>query len=183
MIIIVITLAIVGIGFIPGGNDDLTAHGIFDETGHLLTALLIAFGLRSRNVPVPIWSVLLGGVILDLGHITDLLGYTHVIRGSSRNGTHSLFAIAVIMGFALIDRRRAGIWAGIAIGALTHLWRDMGTGTVPLLWPASDHVVGASYRTYLGVLFMVGVLLIVGARTRPGVGEASGKRPNSSVLS
>ena len=142
----------------PDANDrSLRLHGVYDEVGHLLTALMIAIGLRALRFPIPIWSVLIGGVILDTGHVFDLVGITEPISGSSRNGSHSVFAIFVLACMGFIDRRHANVWLGISLGALSHLWRDMGTGSVALLWPASEQVDGTSYTRYaaglLGVTF------------------------------
>lgn len=157
----------------PGPDDRaLATHGVFDEIGHLLTALMIALGLRALRLPIPIWSVLLGGVILDVGHVMTLLDMTEAIAGSSRNGSHSIFAVILLALIGFIDRRHANVWLGITLGALAHLWRDMGTGTVPLAWPVSDQVWGTSFPRYMvgllgGALAMIGsgALLEVYARS------------------
>ena len=117
----------------PGPSDrTLTIHGIYDETGHVLTALMVAMGLKAMRLPIPIWCVIVGGVILDIGHVMVQLDLTEPVTGSTRNGTHSIAAVILIALFGFIDRRHANIWLGITIGALSHLWRDMGTGLVPL---------------------------------------------------
>ena len=138
----------------PGPTDrTLAIHGLYDETGHLLTALMIAIGLRGLNLPIPIWSVLVGGVVLDFGHILNLLDYTEPISGSTRNGTHSVFALILLASIGFIDRRHANVWLGITLGALSHLWRDMGTGAVPLVWPFMENVEGTSFtRCMIGLL-------------------------------
>ena len=138
----------------PGPADrSLSIHGLYDEAGHLLTALMIAVGLRALRLSIPVWTVLLGGVVLDAGHVMTLLDVAEPIAGSSRNGSHSVLAVVLLALVGFLDTRHANFWLGISLGALTHLWRDMGTGTVPLAWPVSDHVWGTSFSRY-----MVGLL-------------------------
>jgi membrane-bound metal-dependent hydrolase YbcI (DUF457 family) len=142
----------------PGPTDrTLVIHGVYDEVGHLLTALMIALGLAAVRLPIPIWSVLLGGMVLDLGHLLTQLDVTEPIAGSSRNGTHSVFAVILLALVGFIDRRHANVWLGITLGAITHLWRDMGTGFVPLAWPLSDRVWGTSFTRYM--IGLIGVAL------------------------
>ena len=138
----------------------LEEHGAVDWIGHLLTALIIALGLRALRLPIPIWSVLIGGLIPDFGHILAWLHLAEPIKGSSRNGSHSLTMVALIVLIAVIDRHCAGVWLGIAIGAITHLWRDMGTGHVPLLWPFSHGVWGVSFAVYVTVTLGIGLVMI-----------------------
>lgn len=138
----------------------LRTHGMVDWIGHLLTALIIAMGLWALRLPIPIWSVLVGGVVLDLGHLLTFSGLAEPIAGSSRNGSHSLIVVVGIALIGFIDRKHANIWLGVAIGALTHLLRDMGTGTVPLLWPMLDAVWGVSFRRHLFLILGVGIAMI-----------------------
>jgi membrane-bound metal-dependent hydrolase YbcI (DUF457 family) len=63
-----------------------------------------------------------------------------------------------MIGF--IDQRRANLWLGMAIGGLTHLWRDMGTGTVPLLWPFDLTVDGTTYSRYMIALVGSAIAMI-----------------------
>ncbi|MGB3305738.1 MAG: metal-dependent hydrolase [Thermomicrobiales bacterium] len=158
---------LVALRIMTGDQPELVLHGAFDELGHLLTALLIAIGLKGRRPHVYFYAILLGGVILDLGHISDILGLTEPIADSSRNGTHSLVVVALIAALALLDRRRAPLWLGVAVGALTHLWRDLGTGYVALAWPLSDRVWGVSFGWYIGVLVTLGLAFVVLPRRPP----------------
>lgn len=80
--------------------------------------------------------------------------------GVRRNGSHSLVVVMVIALIGFVDQRHANLWLGIAIGALSHLWRDLGTGTVPLLWPVMDVVWDVSYRRYLAIILGAGIALI-----------------------
>lgn len=156
-------LAILGIlllHFLPARKSLLVVHGFSDEIGHLLTAFVLVIALRGVRMAIPVWAILIGGVILDLGHISDQLGITHAVMGSSRNGGHSVLAVALIAAVALVDREHAKVWLGIAIGSLSHLWRDMGTGTVPLGWPFIHTVQSVTYRMYIFGLIAIVMLLI-----------------------
>lgn len=184
--LIVVGLSAVGIVLIEQlfpEKRPLVVHGATDELGHLLTAVVFAVTARILRVPLPVWAVLAGGVILDLGHIPDRLGLTEAVTGSSRNGSHSLFAVAVIAAIALADHRHRHVWLGLALGALSHLWRDMGTGTVPLGWPFVTSVYGVAYSTYIGLLLGVSCVLIgtgsavnlvICRRSEPGDGGTTG---------
>ncbi len=127
----------------------LTMHGIYDWIGHLLTALIVYEGLVTWRREIPVWAVLTGAVVLDLGHVLTFLGLAEPIAGSSRNGTHSASVVVLLLAVTLVDRPRWSVWIGLGLGAATHLWRDMGTGTVPLLWPWRNEVVSVPFWTYL----------------------------------
>lgn len=139
---------------------ELGIHGAFDVTGHLLTALVAAIGVRALRLPIPVWAILVGGVVLDFGHTLNWMGYTNALEGSSRNGSHSLFVVAVLASLGFLDRKRANIWLGIAIGATSHLWRDMGTGTVALMWPITQTVYGTLFTRYIAVLAGMAIAMI-----------------------
>lgn len=138
----------------------LRSHGVVDWIGHLLTSLIVAIGLWALRLPIPIWSILIGGVVLDFGHLFTIFRLAEEIAGSSRNGSHSLMLVIPFALVGFIDRRHANVWLGLALGALSHLWRDMGTGTVPLLWPMMDVVWGTSFRRYLAVILGMGIALV-----------------------
>jgi len=135
-----------------GGYEELPKHAAYDVSAHLLTALVIAVAFRAARVRLPVWAVLIGGVLPDFGQFTTILGITHAIDGSSRNGTHSILAVLLVASIAVIDRRHARVWLGLAIGTTTHLLRDLGTGTVPLAWPYSDHVWSITFSAYIAIL-------------------------------
>ena len=163
-------------------DEGLVIHGIFDEAGHLMTALMLALGLRAMRLPIPVWSVLAGGVVLDVGHIFSLLDVIEPITGSNRSGTHSVFAVAILAMVGFLDQRHANIWLGIAIGALSHLWRDMGTGLVPLAWPLSDELWGTSFRRYLAGMLgltvaMIGSGVLIDVYTSANITTGDGPLP------
>lgn len=144
----------------PTDYPPLALHGALDVAGHLATALIIAVAVRALRLAIPVWSLLLGGIVLDFGHVLTDLDVLERLQGSSRNGSHSLAVVATLAVVGLIDRRRANIWLGIAMGATSHLWRDMGTGTVALLWPLTETVYGTEFKRYLAVLAGVALAMI-----------------------
>ena len=131
------------------GTDTVTTHGVLDASAHLLTGLMIGVGLRALRLPIPLWAVLIGSIAPDIGHLLRHYDILSVVTGSSRTGTHSAAALIVVALIGFIDQRRANMWLGIALGGLTHLWRDMGTGTVPLLWPVDLTVDGTTFSRYM----------------------------------
>jgi membrane-bound metal-dependent hydrolase YbcI (DUF457 family) len=168
---------IVAIHWLEPADETLTLHGVYDELGHALTALVAVIGVRALRLPVPAWSVVLGGMILDLGHVPQMLGYASALEGSTRNGSHSLAVVAFLACLGFLDRRHADVWLGIAIGATSHLWRDMGTGTVPLLWPLRETVYDTLYTRYLAVLDGT-ALAMIGSATLLGVqAQSKQERP------
>lgn len=145
----------------PGPADrTLAVHGAFDGCGHMLTALVAWVGVRALRLPIPGWSVLVGGIVLDAGHIPNLLEFTQPVSGPSRNGSHSLAAVVFLAMIGFLDRRHANLWLGIAIGAAAHLGRDLGTGTLPLLWPVTESVFGTSWVRYLAGLGVITTAMI-----------------------
>lgn len=161
--LVTIGLCIIGLLFLPKLEPDhtsLTTHALYDEVGHLLTAVVAAIGVWSLRLPVPIWSILLGGVLLDTGHILSMSGLVNELEGSSRNGSHSLAVVVLLACLGFLDRRRANVWLGITIGAVSHLWRDMGTGTVPLMWPVTETVYGTLYTRYLAGLAGMAIAMV-----------------------
>lgn len=158
----------------------LRLHGAMDVAGHLLTASIIGIGVLALRLPVPLWSILLGGVVLDLGHGLGWLGYVNALEGSSRNGSHSLSIVAILACIGFADRRRAHIWLGIAMGATSHLWRDMGTGTVALMWPFSDTVYGTLFSRYVAVLAGMSLAMIGSATLLAVHDTANGEEQKQS---
>jgi len=181
----IIAVCIVALLILPDlepTHDSLTVHGLTDWIGHLITALALAIGVRALRLPIPIWSILVGGLVIDLGHIPQMLGIIDEIQGSSRNGSHSLAVVALLAVVGFIDRDRAHIWLGIAIGAVSHLWRDMGTGTVALMWPLTDTVYGTSYHRYIAVLAGIAIALVGSAGLLDVHTESTARRDHTSTM-
>lgn len=144
------------------GTEAVTIHGPLDASGHLLTGLMIGVGIRALRLPIPIWSVLIGSIAPDIGHLLFHYGVLDTVTGSSRTGTHSAIVLIVVASVGFIDQKRANLWLGVAIGGLTHLWRDMGTGTVPLLWPFDLTVDGTTFSRYM-IALVGGSLAMIGS--------------------
>jgi membrane-bound metal-dependent hydrolase YbcI (DUF457 family) len=70
-----------------------------------------------------------------------------------------VFAVILLALIGFLDRRHANVWLGITLGAISHLWRDMGTGLVPLAWPLTDQVWGTSFTRYM--VGLIGVALAI----------------------
>ena len=122
--------------------------GVLDWSAHLATAVLILANLGPLARPA-VTSALVASLVLDLDHLPHYLGSPVLTAGSPRPYTHSLAAVAVaclvaarLQGDA---RRRA---AGVALGILAHLTRDLATGGVPLLWPLTREGVAVPFWLY-----------------------------------
>lgn len=127
-------------------------HGLRDETGHLLTAYVWALGLMALRLPLRLGLVVLGGIVIDIDHVLQLLDIVDAAPGSSRPVSHSLMPVMILFILASVDRRRVWVWMSVAVGFTSHLARDMATGTVPLLWPLPVEPVSIRYRVYAGTL-------------------------------
>lgn len=122
------------------------------------------------------------GELLDIGQIFTLFDVIEPATCSTRSGTHSVMVVTSLAMVGFLDRRHAHIWLGIEIGALSHLWRDMGTGLVPLAWPLLDEVWGTSFRRYLAGMIgltvaMIGSGLLLDIYTSANATTGNGTRP------
>ena len=99
----------------------------------------------------------LGAVGIDVDHLPGELGWDIITRGTGRPVTHSLAtgAALFLLSRALPTPARA-VLAGAASGVVAHLARDLGTGGLPLLWPASERRVRVPYGAYLTTLLVAG---------------------------
>lgn len=143
-------------------GQSLLVHGLRDEAGHLLTAYVWALGLLALRVPLRLDLVLLGGIAIDIDHLLLIAGVIEAVPGSSRPGSHSLLPLVLVVMLASIDRRRAWIWLSLGVGVMSHLVRDMATGSVPLLWPLPVEPVSMRYRLYAATL-VIWAMIAVGA--------------------
>src|SRR5690606_16686441 len=71
-------------------------------------------------------------------------------------------------------RRHAHIWLGVAMGAYSHLWRDMGTGTVALVWPITETVYGTPFNRYLALLTGIALAMVGSAALLDPPARAAG---------
>jgi inner membrane protein len=106
---------------------------LLDETAHVLTALLL---LRPRlEQPERVLATAAGSTLVDLDHLPAFLGGTLFDRDASNRPTHSLVLIAALLGLAQAVPSRRSLLRAFALGALTHLFRDLASGDVPLFTP------------------------------------------------
>ena len=124
-----------------------------DESAHLLTTLLVlwAFGPRLGRFLAP---ALLASVAIDVDHVPGHLGADWLTAGTPRPYTHSVLTILIVLGLALVWRRRRDACLGVAIGLAVHFGRDMGEGGagVSLLWPVSGHAFQYPHGYYLALI-------------------------------
>lgn len=140
-----------GASFFPGAP--------LDESAHLLTALLLLQILPGRWRAGIAGPALLASVAIDLDHVPQYLGYQFLSSGTPRPYTHSLLTVVLLAGLAPAARRHRRLFAGLALGVVLHLFRDLGEGSgsaVPLLWPLRDRGYGYPHAAYLAML--VGVV-------------------------
>ena len=146
--------------------------GALDEPAHLLTAWLVLAACSARTTALRLlpW-VLAGAVLLDLDHVPLFLGLDVTATQSGRPVTHSLTTVAVLLAASAAVHPWRTALAGLAVGAGTHLLRDLCTGPgVPLSWPALSVDVRLPYLAYQLVL----VGLTVAAACRRVSGRAGG---------
>ena len=143
-------------------TESLAVHGLIDEMAHVLTATIVALAFRSLDVAVSLAWALIGGVILDSEHILQLLGWTDAIPGSSRGGGHSLLVVAIVLLVSVADGTHRIGWISLAVGMASHLFRDMATGTVALLWPFDATPLSIRHDIYLATLAWCSVMVLVG---------------------
>ena len=133
--------------------------GLLDEPAHLATtALLLTAWTALRARPLPravVVGALAASVVIDLDHVPqDLLGSSVLTDGTPRPYSHSLTTAGALGAAAWAVRARpaAGYLTGGALGVLLHLWRDLATGQVSLLWPLTPAAAAVPYLLYAGSL-------------------------------
>jgi membrane-bound metal-dependent hydrolase YbcI (DUF457 family) len=151
--------------FIPRASGTL-ALGLLDEPAHLATTLVVllapAFGLARRIELPELWfaaGALIAGNAIDVDHIPLLLGSDVLSAGTAHPYPHSLATVAALLLLALaVPGRARRVFTGAATGVLLHLFRDLATWRVSLLWPVanvSSHVPYHVYAAVLGVLALI----------------------------
>lgn len=163
-------------------SNGLFREGLFDETAHLMTGLLVLAALPRAPDAWFALGVICGSVLIDLDHLPQYLGDYWWTAGTQRPHSHSLLTLIVLAVLAFLWRSRRSLMLGLLVGVAFHLWRDMSenqTSGVPLLWPRSDHSYTSAHWPYLAtvaLLAAVGFLLAVRRRRRSpaaGLGYAA----------
>jgi inner membrane protein len=141
---------------------------VFDWPAHLATAVLVVSCVRSHDRAF-VAAALTISVAIDLDHLPHDLGWDVLTRSTTRPVTHSFVGVAIFALVALLASRRPAVGAGVAVGALAHLLRDIATGEgVPLLWPASSHELLMPYGVYFAV---VATLAAIGHMSQRQIGR------------
>jgi membrane-bound metal-dependent hydrolase YbcI (DUF457 family) len=140
-------------------------RGVFDETGHLLTTLLILWAILipwlKRGQLLPLF---LASCLIDLDHVPGQLGSTILTGGGPRPYTHSLATPVALLLIALLWARHRRMFLALMLGVLSHLWRDMAepvTSKVAIFWPATDqgyHLPQGYYLT--SIALFAGIALV-----------------------
>lgn len=141
----------------------LLVHGVTDELGHGLTAIVWHRAARSLRYPSAAFVVLAGGLGLDLDHLSWFRKLADVPVGTSRPVSHSLVTVLVLLLIAVGARRRRVIWISAALGVSSHLCRDLATGTLPFWWPWSTARVSMPYFWYVAVTIGLVAVTAIGA--------------------
>jgi inner membrane protein len=139
----------------------LLVTGLLDEPAHLLTAWLGLAALRPANARIWPWA-LLGAVLIDVDHIPLYLWGGPVGAEGGRPVSHSLVVVvALVVAARALPKVRVPL-AGLAIGVLLHLSRDLATGPgIPLAWPFlvdNSHVPYPAYLVFLVLLAAVATI-------------------------
>lgn len=151
--------------------------GLLDELGHLTTTwlLLAAWAVAARRPwrPSVVAGALVASVLIDLDHAPlELIGDEVLMRGGSRPVTHSLLTVLVLLAASTLTRGRwRAVLGGAGLGVSLHLWRDLASAPVPLLWPAAPEVLLGPVPVWVSLV--VAALVLV----RPGRGAAVSGRP------
>lgn len=141
--------------WLAGAQRPLLERAIADETGHLLTAVLLLVALPLALPGRFVAGALLGAVAIDLDHLPLILGSDLLTQQTNRPFTHSLVTVALIAAISfLLPARWRWLGMGLAAGLLAHFWRDLATSTagVPLLWPWQRFGFTLPYWLYVSVL-------------------------------
>lgn len=140
---------IVAVDALLRGAGGLPLHGLADEVSHVITAAIWLLAARSLGLDLHVVPGVIAAVLIDIDHVPDILGLASPPEGTSRPVTHALWIVLVVLACAMIARKHRASGVGIAVGLLSHLARDLATGTVLLWWPLADQRVSMPYATYI----------------------------------
>lgn len=150
-------------------SSGVVSEGLFDETAHLMTGLLVLAALPRIPDAWFALGVLCGSVLIDLDHVPQYLGVYWWTAGTHRPHSHSLLTLVVLAALAILWRTRRPLMLGLLVGVFFHFWRDLsefGGAGVPLLWPWSDHSYTTAHWLYLVTVAVLAILGFVQAARR-----------------
>jgi membrane-bound metal-dependent hydrolase YbcI (DUF457 family) len=138
---------------------------ILDETAHILTSfifLIIASQWVNRWI---VLSVLAGTILIDVDHIPLLLSTTDFSSIENRPVTHSVLPVLLLILPLAFRRCRDGVtgyvFLGLVAGVVIHLFRDLATGGIPLLWPFASGTFEIRYFVYVLTCVLLGLIPLV----------------------
>lgn len=153
---------IVAVDALFRGADWLPLHGLADELSHVMTATIWLLAAQRLGLDLHVLPGIIAAILIDIDHVPDILGLASPPEGTSRPVTHALWIVLVVLASALLARKHRASGVGIAVGLLSHLARDLATGTVLLWWPLFDQRVSTPYPTY--ILFTAALAALASSR-------------------
>jgi inner membrane protein len=114
---------------------ELRLTELLDEIAHAATMVVVLCALSGRVSRAFAVGGLFGAVMLDIDHLSILFHLHAWAPLHGRPYSHSLVAVVAVMLFTCLSRSWRTFGIGVACGLLSHLFRDLATGVVPLLWP------------------------------------------------
>jgi inner membrane protein len=139
----------------------LPVGGTLDATGHLATGAIFACTAWALNFRLPWLWVLVGSVVVDLDHFLVWFDVIDRSDSTSRSVFHTLASVWLVLALAACLPRQRDMLVALAIGVASHLFRDLGTGTVQIAWPVLDTLRAISHRGYLLALISLGVIPVL----------------------
>jgi hypothetical protein len=127
-----------------------------DEVAHAATMVVVLCALAGWVPRAFVAGSLLGAVMLDVDHLSIVFHLHAWAPVHGRPYSHSLVMVAVVTLLTCLSGRWRVFGVGVACGLLSHLFRDLGTGVVPLFWPLTTVQVTIPHSMYEAA--MVGVV-------------------------
>jgi inner membrane protein len=127
----------------------LPVGGTLDATGHFATGAIVACAAWALNVRLPWFWVLVGSVVVDVDHFLVWFDVIDRFDSTSRGVLHTLASVWLVLALAACLPRYRDALVALAVGIASHLFRDLGTGTVQIAWPVLDTLRAISHRGYL----------------------------------
>jgi hypothetical protein len=127
-----------------------------DEVAHAATMVVVLCALARRVPRAFVAGSLLGAVMLDIDHLSIVWQLHAWAPVHGRPYSHSLLMVAVVALLMCLPPRWRMVGIGLVCGLLSHLFRDLATGVVPLFWPLASMQFSIPHSLYEAAL--IGVL-------------------------